>query len=154
MATKRKVKKSINNTKKCGLCGSSTKPLTKTPCCDNWICDDSADYVLFSYEKNSCYRNHSRYTLCAFHFNEKHHGKWQTCETCKNIFDDPNYVDLGTNEFNFNVLENPKKIEIQCVHCGRVVNSLDKISYQTNKGYFCNKPDCEEAVFQELSMRK
>lgn len=33
--------------KQCGLCGS-TKNLTKTECCGNWICDDEDEYVLFS----------------------------------------------------------------------------------------------------------
>jgi len=50
----------------CGLCGKSEK-LTRTECCGAWICDDEDKYVLFSYAYNSCYRNHSRYTLCASH---------------------------------------------------------------------------------------
>ena len=45
--------KSENTT--CGLCGRKTKKLTKTFCCDNWICDDVHEYVLFSYDTNSCY---------------------------------------------------------------------------------------------------
>ena len=47
----------------CGLRGATTN-LTKTECCGNWICDDEDQYVLFSYARNSCYRNHDRYTLC------------------------------------------------------------------------------------------
>jgi hypothetical protein len=56
---------------RCGLCGS-TKNLTKTEFCGNWICDDEHTYVMFSYARNSCSRNHSRYTLCSFHHNEGH----------------------------------------------------------------------------------
>jgi hypothetical protein len=54
---------------RCGLC-RKTKHLTRTDCCGNWICDDEHTYVLFSYARNSCHRNHSRYTLCAYHDNE------------------------------------------------------------------------------------
>lgn len=49
---------------RCGLCGKK-KNLTKTDCCGNWICDDEHKYVIFSYARNSCHRNHNRYTLCA-----------------------------------------------------------------------------------------
>ncbi len=55
------------DTKRCGLCGKAAK-LTKTHCCDKWICDDEDKYVLFSYARNSCLRNHRRYTLCAYHY--------------------------------------------------------------------------------------
>lgn len=82
---------------KCGLCGSSKKALIKTPCCNNWICDDEDTYVIFSYARNSCYRHHDRYTLCSSHFHEGHDGKWQ---------------DMGTNEHNFEVLENPEKVTV------------------------------------------
>jgi hypothetical protein len=58
---------------RCGLCGKRGK-LTKTECCDQWICDDTENYVLFSYARNSCARNHGRYTLCAHHYNEGHQG--------------------------------------------------------------------------------
>jgi hypothetical protein len=67
--------------KRCGLCGKQGK-LTKTPCCGNWICDDSRKYVMFSYARNSCFRNHDRYTLCAFHHHEKHGGDWKNCKKC------------------------------------------------------------------------
>lgn len=51
-----------SDTPRCGLCGK-TKKLTKTECCDNWICDDEDQYRLFSFAHNSCRRNHRRYTL-------------------------------------------------------------------------------------------
>lgn len=51
---------------RCGLCGK-TKNLTKTECCGSWICDDEHEYVMFSSDRNSCSRNHRRYTLCGYH---------------------------------------------------------------------------------------
>ena len=55
-------KKSIKDKPSCGLCGKKTK-LIQTECCGNWICDDADKYVMFSYARNSCYRNHDRYIL-------------------------------------------------------------------------------------------
>ena len=54
----------------CGLCGKQGGPLAKTECCGQTICDDYGNYVAFSYSRDSCRRNHDRYTLCMFHKNE------------------------------------------------------------------------------------
>ncbi len=145
------VKKQTKDPKKqaCGLCGSTKKKLTKTPCCDNWICDDESDYVVFSYARNSCYRNHCRYTLCSYHFVEEHSGKWQDCKKCKENFDLADYVEMGTNQqCNFEVLENPEKVSITCANCGYVGSSVNDFAMQTNKGYFCPKTKCQAAAFQ------
>lgn len=106
---------------RCGLCGRSKK-LTKTECCGNWICDDELNYRLFSYARNSCYRNHSRYTLCGYHFNEGHGGDWKDCPKCRDSFETEMYVYYGTNEFNFEVLPNPPAYDpTKCADCGEVI---------------------------------
>ena len=133
---------------KCGLCGSTKKSLTKTACCNNWICDDQDSYVIFSYARNSCYRNHDRYTLCSTHFHEGHTGKWQNCKKCKDSFDLPNYVDMGTNEHNFEVLENPEKVTISCINCKFTADTVAAFAVQTSKGYYCPKEKCQEAAFK------
>lgn len=92
---------------RCGLCGK-TENLTRTECCGNWICDDEDKYVLFSYATNSCHRNHRRYTLCGYHHTEGHKGRWQDCKDCHD-FETEMYVWYGTNEHNFEKLENPPK---------------------------------------------
>jgi hypothetical protein len=94
---------------RCGLCGK-TKNLIKTDCCGNWICDDEHNYVMFSYARNSCQRNHDRYTLCSYHHHEKHEGDWKTCKECLQSFETEIYVHYGTNEYNFEKLENPPNI--------------------------------------------
>ena len=68
----RKQKKSGTSSKasqkpRCGLCGK-TENLTKTECCGQWICDDEDQYVMFSFARNSCWRNHRRFTLCGYHY--------------------------------------------------------------------------------------
>ena len=92
------ARKTFAPTPRCGLCGSTTKPLTRTPCCGNWICDDEEDYVLFSFAHNSCHRNHNRYTLCSSHHNEGHKGRWQDCPKCRKSFETEMYVWYGTND--------------------------------------------------------
>lgn len=129
---------------KCGLCGK-TGNLTKTECCGNWICDDAHTYQLFSYARNSCSRNHDRYTLCAFHYNEDHQGRWQDCEVCKNEFETEIYVDYGTNDYNFEVLEDPPAFEpTTCDSCGKVIVLSDG-GYSTGPdGYLCETCTAEK----------
>ena len=121
----------------CGLCGKTTN-LTRTDCCGNWICDDEHTYVLFSYARNSCHRNHSRYTLCSFHHNEGHSGDWKTCEECRSSFETEMYVWYGTNEYNFEKLENPPTYEpTKCSNCGCVIRlGTDGYSFSGGK-YLC-----------------
>jgi hypothetical protein len=123
---------------RCGVCGEQGN-LTKTPCCDNWICDDSDQYVMFSYAHNSCFRNHDRYTLCSSHWHEEHKGDWQTCPDCRAAFDTEMYVYYGTNEYNFTVLENPPAFKpTRCAQCKRVISlSQDGYSVKPNGDYIC-----------------
>jgi len=132
---------------KCGLCGK-TRKLIKTDCCGNWICDDVEKYVAFSYEQNSCSRNHSRYTLCGYHWTEEHKGDWRNCEKCRKSFETEMYVWYGTNEFNFVKLENPPKYEpTRCSTCNRVIK-LGEESYSTKgDGYFCES--CTDAMISQ-----
>jgi len=124
---------------KCGLCGKTDK-LTKTECCGNWICDDEDQYVLFSYARNSCYRNHRRYTLCGYHHAEGHDGDWKTCQECRESFETEMYVYCGTNEYNFEKLENPPDYEpTKCSKCGSIIRLAEDVYIMTSSGYLCEK---------------
>jgi len=104
---------------KCGLCGKQ-KNLIKTDCCGNWICNDENEYKMFSYARNSCSRNHRRFTLCGYHEAEGHKGDWKTCKKCLKSFEPEMYVWYGTNEYNFEKLENPPKFKpTYCSKCGQ-----------------------------------
>ena len=124
---------------RCGLCGK-TGNLTRTECCGQWICDDEERYVMFSFARNSCHRNHDRYTLCSYHHNENHQGDWKTCPKCREDFETEIYVYYGTNEYNFEKLENPPAYEpTRCAKCKRIiVLSEDGYSMRGEK-YFCSK---------------
>ena len=122
---------------RCGLCGKTTN-LIKTECCDNWICDDEHKYVMYSYKRNSCRRNHRRYTLCGYHYTNEHSGNWQDCAECQKAYKTEMYVNMGTNEYNFEKLENPPKYEpTKCKNCG-VIIKLGEEGFSVNGGkYFC-----------------
>jgi len=136
---------------RCGLCGKTGK-LTRTECCGQWICDDEGEYVLFSYDTNSCSRNHRRYTLCGYHHNEGHSGDWQTCAKCRADFEHEleMYVYYGTNEYNFEKLKNPPKFKPTCCSkCGRRIN-LGEGGYSSgSEGYLCAACTC--AKYPELA---
>lgn len=130
--------KTKNKKPKCGLCGK-TKNLTKTECCDNWICDDEHKYKLFSYSRNSCHRNHRRFTLCGFHHCEGHSGKWQECDDCKD-FETEIYVYYATNEYNFEKLENPPSYEpTKCSKCSSIINLTNDSYTVSQEKHLCGK---------------
>jgi len=139
MAKKKKSSKADRGIVKprCGLCGKS-KNLTQTSCCGQWICNDASNYVLFSYARNSCYRNHSRYTLCAYHHNESHSGSWKSCQKCKKGIETEMYVYYGTNEYNFEKLENPPEYEpTRCSKCSRVIVLGEDACMRSGGEYWC-----------------
>lgn len=139
------VKNALAEKHRCGLCGK-TKNLTRTECCGQRICDDEHEYIMFSYARNSCSRNHRRYTLCAYHHTEEHTGDWKDCSECREDFETEMYVWYGTNEYNFEKLKNPPKYEpTRCAKCNRVI-SLGEDGYTMKGGaYFCER--CIPPVF-------
>lgn len=124
---------------KCGVCGKQGN-LTQTECCGGWIGDDESEYVLFSYAHNSCHRNHSRYTLCASHYNEGHDGEWQECKECREGFETEMYVWYATNEYNFVKLENPPRYKpTKCAGCKRVIKLAEGGYSMRGGSYYCDR---------------
>lgn len=124
---------------RCGLCGK-TKKLTKTECCGHWICDDEDQYALFSYERNSCHRNHRRYTLCGYHYDEGHDGEWQTCTKCRNELESEMVAWYGTNEYNFEIMPDPPSYEpTKCSRCGVIIKLTTDGYTMTGDEYWCAK---------------
>lgn len=144
--SKRKNQRIQTGEPRCGLCGG-TGNLTKTLCCNNWICDDEDEYDLFSYARNSCFRNHDRYTLCARHYHEGHQGNWSSCKQCRNDFEETEmYAWYGTNEYNFTKLKNPPQYEpTRCSKCDKIIVLGEESYVMSNKGFFCAR--CEEDAF-------
>lgn len=134
--------------RRCGLCGK-TRDLVRTECCGQWICDDEGSYVLFSYARNSCSRNHRRQTLCGFHHAAEHAGAWQDCSVCRKEFVTELYVHYGTNEYNFTRLENPPSYEAtKCGGCGEVIVRGEGGYSIQGRRYFCE--GCTRAKFEKL----
>lgn len=122
----------------CGLCGRSER-LTRTDCCGNLICDDEEAYVPFSYARNSCYRNHSNQTICAYHHHGGHPGNWKECSVCRREQPPEMFVWFATNEYNFEKLENPPPFEpTLCSGCGKRI-VLPEGGYSLSGGtYWCS----------------
>lgn len=144
MTAPRKTHKKVQKTARrrsseprCGLCGKTGR-LTQTVCCGQWICNDEHKYVPFSYARNSCHRNHRRFTLCGYHFTEEHPGDWRECPKCRNDFETEMYVYFGTNEYNFVKLDNPPEYEpTRCKTCNRIIR-LGEDGYTIKSGaYYC-----------------
>lgn len=134
-----KRRKKLSDQPRCSLCGK-TANLTKTECCDQWICDDEDQYVLFSYARNSCYRNHSRYTLCGFHYAEEHSGDWKNCPECKDAFETEMYVYYATNEYNFEKLQDiPDYEPTRCSKCHAVIKLTEEAHSMQAGKYFCER---------------
>ena len=125
--------------KKCFICGA-TKNLVRTECCGKWICDDEDEYISFSYARNSCYRNHDRYTLCSYHHHEGHKGDWKTCPECRRMAEPEMVAWFGTNEYNWEKMPDPPKFEpTRCHKCGKVIR-LSEGGYAHGKdGYTCEE---------------
>jgi hypothetical protein len=125
-------------------------------------------YIPSTFLKNSCRRNHDKYTLCGQHFREKHIGDWKKCKICKNQNSDVDYTNLSTNNFNFEKLNIQKK-EIKCANCGftsnELGNSIEENCFQIkfffliisddfagstlsnclkHEDFFCKKPKCKQ----------
>ena len=150
MAKKKKPKKR-RSIPKCGLCGKRGN-LARTECCGQLICDDEDQYAVFSYARNSCYRNHSRYTLCGFHYNEGHSGDWKSCQKCRDNIETEMYVYYGTNEYNFEKLENPPDYEpTRCSKCDTVIVLGDGGYSCGSEGYRCGK--CSDIKFPDFTGR-
>ena len=138
------VSESMGSIPRCGLCGK-TENLTKTECCGNWICDDEDEYVLFSYARNSCRRNHRNYTLCGGHHAEGHSGKWQDCPECRKGQETEMYVYHGTNEYNFEKLKNPPEYKpTRCSKCGKRIRLTEESFSIRGDDYFCE--NCSDAL--------
>ncbi len=137
VAGRRRSEQSTADHPRCGLCGKQGK-LTETGCCGQTICDDYEKYVPFSYARNSCSRNHDRFTLCGQHHNGSHPGKWQECDECRTGRDTEMYVWYGTNEYNFVKLANPPSFDpTLCAECGTRID-LGNDAYSLYRGaYYC-----------------
>lgn len=134
--------------RRCGLCGKTGR-LKKTECCGNWLCDDEDNYIAFSYARNSCDRNHRRFTLCGYHHMEEHLGSWKECVACRGAFETEIYVYYGTNEYNFEKLEDPPAYEpTLCDTCGAVINLGEDGYSQRGAEHWCQS--CSEKGLRRL----
>lgn len=82
----------------CRFCGDASAPLVKTPCCQQWICCDTA-FVSFR-GGGRCQVEHERFTLCSSHYIDGHSGPWQTCQTCRVFWTPQEYKAYAEHPLN------------------------------------------------------
>ena len=125
----------------CGLCGKQGS-LKLPRCCNRPVCDDEATYQLISHARNSCARDHSKYTICHLHNLNEHSDAtchWRDCKECREFFlpDLESYVSAGTSAFNFaeDLWEDPPRFEpTLCTRCEKVVKlNCDEYSVKGGK---------------------
>ena len=56
----------------CRFCGDAEAPLVKTPCCQQWICCDTA-FLSFR-GGGRCQVEHERFSLCYSHYEDRYGG--------------------------------------------------------------------------------
>jgi len=82
----------------CRFCGDAQASLVKTPCCDQWICCDTA-FLSFR-GGGRCQVEHERFSLCYSHYEDKHGGPWESCQKCREFWsprDDQRYAENPIN---------------------------------------------------------
>ena len=81
------------------FCGDAKAPLVKTPCCDQWICCDTA---FFSFRGGGrCQVEHERFSLCYSHYEDQHGGPWQSCQKCREFWSPRDYQRYAENPINW-----------------------------------------------------
>ncbi len=99
----------------------------------------------FSYQRNSCFRNHTVFTICGFHHYQGHRGRWQDCPECREAMPLEMYVHSATNEYNFEKLANPPAFEpTHCHRCGVRVRLAQDGYTMDQEGVLCLA--CSEAL--------
>ena len=63
------------------FCGDAKAPLVTTPCCEQWMCCDTAFCSLRGGGRGQ--GEHERLSLCYSHDEDKHGGPWQSCQQCR-----------------------------------------------------------------------
>ena len=82
----------------CRFCGDAEAPLVKTPCCEQWICCDTA---FLSFRGGGyCQVEHERFSLCYSHYQDQHGGPWESCQKCCDFWSPQDYKFYAENPIN------------------------------------------------------
>ncbi|GAM25053.1 hypothetical protein SAMD00019534_082280 [Acytostelium subglobosum LB1] len=142
-----------NAVKKCGLCNREPgpdRPLKKTPCCKNWVCDNEHQYVMMSNSRQFCARSHNRYTSCGCpeatgHKHDNKKNDWRACKECRSGGQDNWY---NCNGYNFSPMFDAPygRMSKDCVDCGAAFFPAYE-TYSTKdiigqRRYVCEKCTC------------
>jgi hypothetical protein len=85
--------------KHCRFCGDAKAPLVKTPCCEQWICCDTA-FLSFR-GGGRCQVEHERFSMCYSHYQDQHGGPWERCQKCREYWSPQDYKFYAENPINW-----------------------------------------------------
>jgi len=74
----------------CRFCGDAKATLVKTPCCEQWICCDTA-FMSFR-GGGRCQVEHERLSLYYSHYEDQHRGPWESCQKCRDFWSPRDYT--------------------------------------------------------------
>ena len=83
----------------CRFWGDAKAPLVKTPCCQQWICCDTA-FLSFR-GGGRCQVEHERFSLCYSHYEDQHGGPWESCQKCRDFWTPRDYKTYAENPINW-----------------------------------------------------
>ena len=75
------------------FCGDAKAPLVKTPCCQQWICCETA-FVSFRGGGRGQVE-HERFSMCYSHYEDKHGGPWESCQKFRAFWTSRDDKNLG-----------------------------------------------------------
>lgn len=83
----------------CRFCGDAKAPLVKTPCCEQWICCDTA---FLSFQGGGrCQVEHERFSMCYSHYQDQHGGPWESCQKGRDYWSPRDYPFYAENPINW-----------------------------------------------------
>src|SRR5256712_12164149 len=65
------------------FCGDAKAPLVKTPCCQQWICCDTAFVSLRGGGRYQA--EHERFSMCYLHYEDQHGGPSENCQELRDF---------------------------------------------------------------------
>jgi hypothetical protein len=118
----------------CRFCGDAKAPLVKTPCCQQWICCDTA-FLSFR-GGGRCQVEHERFSLCYSHYEDQHGGPWESCQKCRDFWTPRDYKTYAENPINWprllldsRVVDLPMESNPTCV----ILSSLKPLFFNSLK---------------------
>ena len=134
----------------CRFCGDAKAPLVKTPCCQQWICCDTA-FLSFR-GGGRCQVEHERFSLCYSHYEDQHGGPWESCQKCRDFWSPRDYKTGPDHGVGHPMPIDPPHSPPWWTEEGRGISTDSRTAAHIERG-FC-PTNCAAAVVPSACVRK